>query len=472
LKNSLIFLYNGSVSVPLNPEIVRRSDFRGIYPTQINMTVARRIGMALVKWLRSETNKSVITIGVGRDVRPSSGELATGLVEGIIESFGNVLDVGLVGTEVMNFAASMLDVDATVMVSASHNPRQYNGLKIHRRGTVPVGIDNGLWDIHGLASADITPGCHGTIRSMPILTMWSSWMAQFIRPDKVKPLHLVMDAGNGMAGMLLDELLPKLPIKVTKMYFLPDGEFPHHLPNPLIPENVKDLVGEVVRQRADFGVAFDGDTDRIVFVDQLGKPRSASAILAMLAKETLSLYPAAAIVFNAVCGRTVPETIVRFGGKPFRTKTGHSIIRMLMQQTHAPLAGEHSGHFYFRNYFSADSSMYTLIKVLEIASAYDGPFSRLIDEFDPYPQSGEINFQTDQKERLASEIRKLYVSRARAYDEIDGMSIWFDRWWFNLRTSQNEDLLRLNVEADTSDILQKKTKEIINYIHQFGGQEQ
>lgn len=459
----------------VDPSIFRRSDIRGIYPTQINLEVAKRIGSACVGWLLSldDQPRKGLKVAIGRDVRKSSGEIFTGLAEGIMEAGADVVDLDLVGTEVMSFAAATLDVAATAMVSASHNPREFNGIKFLRRGALPVSFESGLQDILSfvLNSNPPTGGWskrRGGVTRVEILKSWSERVLMGLSPKRLAPLRVVIDTGNGMGGLLLPYLLPHLPLRVTELYFKPDGEFPNHIPNPSIKENLKDLVEEVRRQKADFGVAFDGDADRIVFVDEKGNPRNSSAITALLASETLKVHPGGTILYNAVCGRVVPETIERCGGKAIRVMIGHSVVKAAMRRTGAVFGGEHSGHYYHHEYFDSDSSVLGFFKILKILSSQRVSFSKTLDSFDPYPQSGEINFLTPGKEQIMAEIYKEHVGEAKSFDNFDGISLWYDDWWFNLRPSENENLLRLNVEADSQAILKRETERLVQRIKSLG----
>jgi len=456
--------------------IFRRSDIRGLYPQQLNIQVAKKIGQAFYLWLLQNQQKdpnmhSKITIAIGRDVRYSSGEIFTGLAEGIMEEGGNVVDLDLIGTEIISFAASTLGVDGGIVVSASHNPQQYNGVKLVRAGAVPIAYDSGLDQIRQIV--DLLPQIKnktskGSVNRQNIYGHWTKYVGKLIHKSRIKPLGVVIDAGNGMGGMLIEPLLPFLPIRLTKMYFEPDGNFPNHVPNPLIPENLRDVITEVIRQKADLGIAFDGDADRVIFIDESGTPINCSVIGALIAKEELTQQPDSAVLYNAVCGRIVKETIFSMGGKPTRTMVGHSVIKEKMRSLSAIFAVEHSGHFYYKDYFESDSSILTIIKILEIISKNNCKLSEIVKPLNVYFQSGEINFETPEKQHIIEEVRKRYINDTLAFDQLDGDSLWFNDWWFNIRPSQNEDLLRLNIETDKMERLSSQKRELTEFINSLG----
>lgn len=462
-----------TAQVNINPAIFRRSDIRGLYPQELNLETAKIIGQAINTWLQNDLETAdPITVAIGRDVRVSSGELFTGLAEGIMNSGGNVVDLDLIGTEIISFASTNLDVDAVVMVSASHNPKEFNGFKIVKRGAVPVAFDSGLYSIRDLAMSipksqpDGSP--KGSVTRSGVVGLWSEYIKGLISIIKIKPLKVVLDAGNGMGGMMLEFLLPVLPVKVTKLFFEPDGDFPNHIPNPMLKENLSAVIAQVKNQKADLGVAFDGDADRAIFIDKSGRPINCSVIGALIADFELGKNPGATILYNAVIGKIMPETVAIRGGKPVRTMVGHSVIQEKMRSLNAVFAAEHSGHYYFRDYFGADSSMVTLLRVLEILSATGKTLSELSKPYDVYPQSGEINFEFSDKEKIMSETRKHYLFTSRSYDDLDGLSLWYDDWWFNLRPSQNEDLIRLNIEANTQEQLDSQTSRLTSFILSLG----
>lgn len=457
--------------IKIDPLIFRRSDIRGLYPQQLNLKIAKIIGAAVFKWLKGNSKKE-ITLAIGRDVRVSSGEIFTGFAEGFMAAGGNIIDLDLIGTEVISFAASTLDVDGAAIVSASHNPQEFNGIKLVKRGAVPVAYDSGLEEIRQIAlsykAKAIKTTKKGQISRVEILQKWTEFMRGFIDHTKIKPLVVMLDAGNGMAGMMLEYLLPSLPIKVTKLFFEPDGNFPNHVPNPMLPQNLTDVTTEVKRQHADFGIAFDGDADRAIFIDETGKAINCTVLGTLIAEEELKKNPGESIIYNAVCGRILPEAVSKSGGRPTRTMVGHSVVKEKMRALRSVFAAEHSGHFYYRDYFESDSSMLTMIKILEIISKTGLTLSELTRPLDVYPQSGELNFSTPQKEELIQNVRKSFINSAKSYDELDGISLWYGDWWFNLRPSQNEDLLRLNVEANSQEVLDAQTSKLTSLILNSG----
>ena len=449
--------------------IFHQYDIRGIYPTQLNEETYYILGCALATYL------AVDKIAVGHDTRLSSPSLFKALIKGIISQGVDVVSLGLISTEINYFASGKYGFPANAIITASHNPAEYNGLKIVTRGVVPLHGDFGLPQIKKLAQENnfSVSAKKGKIVKMDILNDWITHTLKFIKPNKLKSLRVVIDAGNGMGGISWKKLIEKLPIEIIPMYFEPDGHFPHHLPDPLKQENVSDLKREIVNQKADLGMAIDGDADRIFIVDETGKQLSGTITTAILASYLLQKYGPSPILYNAVCGKIVPDSISANGGKSIRTRVGHSYIKEYMKKENALFAGEHSGHFYFRDNFFADSSTIAGLIFLEYLSKENMPLSQVAAKFDKYKSSGEINYVVSNLSKQAgSDIVIQSIENkfkdAESIDHIDGLSVWFPDWWFNLRASNTEPMVRLNMEADSKEILDDKLYIVENELNILG----
>ena len=447
--------------------IFHQYDIRGIYPTELNEETYYILGRALATYLSADK------IAVGHDTRLSSPSLFTSLITGILDQGVDVIHLGLISTEINYFASGKYGFAANVIVTASHNPPQYNGLKIVTRGVVPLHGNFGLPDIKQLAQENnfSAPSKKGKIEVVNVLEDWINHTLTFIDLKKLKPLKVVIDAGNGMGGISWERLIEKLPIEIIPMYFDPDGHFPHHLPDPLKPENVVGLKSEILKQKADLGFAIDGDADRIFILDEAGRELSGTITTAILAKFLLQKFGPSPILYNAVCGKIVPDTIVANGGKPIRTRVGHSFIKEQMKKENALFAGEHSGHFYFRDNFFADSSTIAGLIFLEFLSKENKPLSQIVSDYNKYFSSGELNFKVDDSPKVLKEIENKFKD-ATSIDYLDGLSIWYPDWWFNLRASNTEPMVRLNMEADTKELLDQNLSVIENEIIKLGGVKQ
>lgn len=448
----------------IDPSIFRDYDIRGTYPDQINEDTFYILGKAISDYL------SIKKIAVGYDARLSSPSLFGALTKGIMEQGTDVVNLGLISTEIHYFASGKYNFDANVIISASHNPANYNGLKIVTRGVVPLHGSFGLPEIKELSiEQKFTPsGKIGSMAEMSVLDEWIKHALSFINTANLRPLKVVVDAGNGMGGISWAKLSGKIPEKIIPLYFEPDGNFPHHLPDPLKAENLADLQKEILAKSADLGIALDGDADRIFLLDEKGEAVSGTITTAILAEALLKKYGPNPVLYNAVCGRIVPETIKRLGGSPIRVRVGHSFIKEYMKKTGALFAGEHSGHYYFKDNFCADSSLIAGLIILEYLSEKNVPFSELVEVYDKYPQSGEINFQVKSGEKLVSTLESNFPD-ALSTDKIDGLSVWYPTWWFNLRASKTEPYVRLNVEADDKEILQQQKTKLEALVVSLGG---
>lgn len=447
--------------------IFHQYDIRGIYPTQLNEEIFYILGRALAAYLSADK------IAVGHDTRLSSPSLFKSLVSGILNQGTDVMDLGLISTEINYFTSGKFDFPANAIITASHNPPQYNGLKIVLRGVVPLHGNFGLPEIKKLAQENkfTAPDKKGKIEKMDVLDDWIAHTLKFIDKTKIRPLKAVVDAGNGMGGISWSKLMTKLPVNIIPMYFEPDGHFPHHLPDPLKPENVFGLKNEILNQKADLGLAIDGDADRIFILDETGRQLSGTITTAILANYLLQKYGPAPILYNAVCGKIVPDVIVKNGGKPLRTRVGHSIIKETMKKENALFAGEHSGHFYFRQNFFADSSTIAGLIFLEFLSLQNRPLSQIVSEFEKYKSIDEKNFKAEHADIVIKSVEEKFKDAA-SIDYVDGLSVWYPNWWFNLRASNTEPMVRLNMEADTKEILDEKLSLVENEITKLGGVKQ
>ena len=448
----------------IDPSIFHDYDIRGTYPDQINENTYYILGRAIAHFL------NVNQIAVGHDTRLSSPSLFRSLTKGILDQGTNVVDLGLISTEMSYFASGFYGFDANVVISASHNPPKCNGIKIVKKNVVPLHGGNGLSDIKQLAIKNDFPQSvkKGTKSKKSILDAWISHALSFISISALRNLKVVVDGGNGMGGIAWSKVKEKLPISIVPLYWEPDGHFPNHLPDPLNPENLKDVAGKIVQQRADAGFALDGDADRLFVLDEKGIPISGTVTTAILASYLLKKFGPSPILYNVVCGRVVPESVKSLGGTPVRVRVGHSFIKEYMRQYNALFAGEHSGHFYFRQNYFADSSLIAGLLFLEYLSGEDKSLSQIVKEFDKYPTSGEINFKIDSPENKITEIESQFKD-ASSIDHIDGTSIWYLDWWCNVRVSKTEGYVRLNIEADNKVILTSRVEMLTKIIVSMGG---
>ena len=444
--------------------IFKDYDVRGIYPTQINGEAAKAIAYAIVRKFSPKT------VCICRDMRLSGEEIRNGFVEVFTNLGVHVYDAGLTGTEIAYYIAGTKPYDMVLMISASHNPPEYNGLKLVLRGPLPVTSDTGLYDVRDLIAEGPLPKADkaGTVQEIDVWNEWKAKILSLVDTKALKPLSVVIDAGNGMFGKMAPIIFESLPVKVTPMYFDLDGHFPNHVPNPLVDTNNVTLIKTILEIGADVGLAFDGDADRMFLIDDMGRIVSGTVTTALLAKYILSTHPNKLILYNAICGRIVPKIIESAGGKSKRVRVGHSYIKQYMKETGAIFAGEHSGHYYLKDYFNAESGMAVALMALLLLSSQEKKLSKLVDELNIYPASGEINFIVlDIPASL--ETIKADFSDAMSIDELDGLSVWYKDYWFNVRASKTEPLLRLNIEADTKIILDMKTNELIKKIEALDG---
>jgi phosphomannomutase len=442
----------------IDQRIFKAYDIRGTYPDQLNEEVAYKVGRALVEYLKPEN------VTVGRDMRLSSPKLYEALTKGIVEGGCDVVDIGLVSTDCLYFAVGKFGYDAGVMITASHNPPEYNGFKMCRKEAVPLSGEAGIDQIKELMLKNNFPAPQklGIIRKHDIESAYVQHLLSFVDKDKIKPFKIVVDAGNGMAGKIIPKLFSHLQPKVVPMFFELDGSFPHHLASPIEPENIASLREKVLMEKADLGAAFDGDADRMFLVDENAFPLGGDMVTALVAKNLLKKEKRATILYNLICSKAVPQIIESSGGKAVRTRVGHALIKPLMKKYNAVFGGEHSGHFYFRNNWFADSGLIALLVCLELISEENQPLSALVKSIDPYFRSGEINSRVDDIPKKLKEIEERYSSGK--IDHLDGVTVDFGDWWFNVRPSNTEPLLRLNIEANTKGRLEGKKEELLKLI--------
>ncbi|GAB3271330.1 phosphomannomutase/phosphoglucomutase [Sinomonas notoginsengisoli] len=435
-------------------------DVRGIVGETIDATVVEAAGAAFVDVL-GLTGKTVL---VGGDMRPSSPEFIDAFAKGAAARGGKVEKLGLISTDELYYACGALDA-AGATFTASHNPAQYNGIKMAKAGAQPVSSETGLKEIQAATEAYLAAGfvpgvdAPGTVAEREILADYAAYLRKLVDLSGIRPLKVVVDAGNGMAGMttpavLGDQLLPALPLDIVPLYFELDGTFPNHPANPLEPANLHDLQRAVVEHRADIGLAFDGDADRCFVIDEKGEPVSPSAITGLVARREIARAKAAGehhpvIIHNLITSRAVPELVEHDGGRPVRTRVGHSFIKAVMAEKGAVFGGEHSAHYYFRDFWNADTGMLAAMHVLAALGGQDAPLSELAAEYEPYVASGEINSEIEDKAAAVARVREEYEGDDVAIDELDGttFSAADGTWWFNLRPSNTEPFLRFNGEA-------------------------
>jgi phosphomannomutase len=404
---------------------------------------------------------------MGRDMRATGVELAAAFAEGATREGADVVDLGLISTDLIYFAAGSLDSPGA-MLTASHNPARYNGIKLCLPGAKPVGQDTGLREIQamvedtvddGVAGADAPPRRPaGSVSTLDLLGEFGDHVRSFVDRALLRPLRVVADAGNGMGGLVAPEVFKGLPFDVELMYAELDGSFPHHPPDPIQPENLKDLQARVLEVGADVGLAFDGDADRVFLVDDKAQPLSGSTTTAMVAAAMLEKHPGATILYNLICSKAVPEVISERGGKPVRTRVGHSFIKSVMAETGAVFGGEHSGHYYFADNYRADSGIIAALVVLELLSKADQPLSELRQPFERYAGSGEINVTVDDPQAVVERVAQAYPDADQ--ERVDGLTVDFGDWWFNLRASNTEPVLRLNLEAVDRESCQAHLAEV------------
>jgi phosphomannomutase len=441
--------------------IVKAYDIRGVVPDQLDEGVAEAVGAAFVQLTGAA---AIVTV---HDMRTSSGPLADAFGRGAASQGADVLASGLGSTDMLYYASGDLGVPGA-MVTASHNPAQYNGIKLCLAGARPVGIETGLLEIKNLAERGVLPAsAPGTVTRVDLLPGYADHLRKLVDISGIRPLKVVADAGNGMAGLTVPKVFEGLPITLIPLYFELDGTFPHHEANPIEPKNMRDLQRAVVEQQADIGLAFDGDADRCFVVDERGRVVSPSVLTALIATRELAHEPGATIIHNLITSRAVPEIISAHGGVPVRTRVGHSFIKAKMAESGAVFGGEHSGHFYFRDFWFADSGMLAALHTLAALGGQAAPLSQLLAEYSRYFASGEINSEVRDQAEATALVRAAFAGRPGvSTDELDGLTVSAGTWWFNLRPSNTEPLLRLNAEADTEATMTALRDEVLGLVRE------
>lgn len=446
--------------VSINPKIFGSYDIRGVYGQDLTEEIAYLVGRAAAQYLR------VPEIAVGRDMRLSSPQIAAALMRGITDQGVNAIELGLTTTDELYFAVGKFNFAAGVMVTASHNPGKYNGMKFCRAEARPVSKETGLAEIRDLAIAGnfITPVRKGEVVKRDVLNDYVEHALSFIDISKIKPLKVVIDAGNGMAGMVMPKVFERLPCTLVPLYFELDGSFPHHPASPIEPENMEDLQKKVREVGADLGAAFDGDADRMFPVDEAGNIVDGSMVTIIAANSLLHKFPGSTILYNLIVSKSVPELVEQLGGKSFRTRVGHSYIKADMRTHNAIFGGEHSGHFYFRDNWYADSGLIAFLMTLELVSLDEKPLSESLKPLDHWARSGEYNSVVSDTQSKLKALEEHFGKTASSVDHLDGVTCDFGDWWFNVRPSNTEPLLRLNVEAKTSELMEQKRDEVLAFI--------
>jgi len=447
-------------AMALDPKVFKAYDVRGLYPTELDEEGAYAIGRAYAEEFEPRA------MAVGRDMRLSSPSMAAAAIHGAVDAGVEVVDIGMAGTEMLYFAVDHLGLDGGLIVTASHNPKEYTGMKIVRRGALPVGGDSGLLKIRDRARAGFGPRkAGGSVRQEDVYPAFTEAVLSFIDVDALKPLRVVIDAANGMAGAMLPPILDRLPtIDAVRCFFEPDGTFPNHEPNPLLPENREFIIGKVIEERADLGVAFDGDADRCFFVDDEGAFVPGDFVTALLAASMLDKEPGAKIIYDVRASWAVPDTIKAKGGEPLVNRVGHAFIKHRMRQEDAVFGGEVSGHYYFREFSRADSGTIPMLLMFELLSKTGTRLSELLRPFrERYFITGELNTPVADVALKLQELKERFGPEGEI-SHLDGVSILADRWHMNVRPSNTEPLLRLNLEALDPELMKEKRDEVLEVI--------
>ncbi len=441
-------------------KIFKPYDIRGIVPDELDESVAEAIGAAFARLTGAPS------VVIMHDMRTSSPLLAGAFGRGVAGQGADVVAGGLGSSDMLYYASGSLDIPGA-MITASHNPPKYNGIKLCRSGARPIGEDTGLAELRETAERGLPAqqGRTGTVTGRDLLPGYASFLTSLVDLSGIRPLKVVADAGNGMAGHTVPEVFAGLPVKVVPLYFELDGTFPHHEANPIDPANLVDLQRAVLEHGADLGLAFDGDADRCFVVDERAQIVSPSVLTALIAVRELAREPGAPIIHNLITSRAVPEIITEHGGQPVRTRVGHSFIKARMAETGAVFGGEHSGHFYFRDFWFADSGMLAALHVLAALGGQDAPLSQLLAGYGRYVASGEINSEVADQRAAAEAVRRAFAGRPGvSMDDLDGLTVTCQDWWFNVRPSNTEPLLRLNVEASDEPTLAAIRDEVLRIV--------
>jgi phosphomannomutase len=447
-----------------SPDIFKAYDIRGLVETEITPDFAFRVGLAFARFLEQEREPA--TIVIGEDMRPSSPLLADAFSAGVTSNGMDVIRIGLASTDMLYFASGKLNMPGA-MFTASHNPAEYNGIKMCKSGARPIGKESGLMAIE----RDVIEGSPISMRSVGkesqrnMLDEYATHLLSLVDVADIRPLKIVVDAGNGMAGYTAKPVFDQLDVELIELYFELDGTFPNHDANPIDPANLMDLQISVLKHKADIGLAFDGDADRCFLVDEKGEIVNPSTLTGLIAARELSKFPESSVIYNLISSRSVPEIINENGGTAIRSRVGHSYIKKLMADTGAIFGGEHSGHFYFRDFWCADSGMLAALHVVAALGTQSSPLSKILKKYQRYFASGEINSRVSDPASILIQVEESYGKKEGVtLDHLDGLTVSADAWWFNLRPSNTEPLLRLNVEAKTQARLERVRDEVLALI--------
>ena len=447
----------------MNTEIFKAYDVRGVYPTELDEQIFRQIGRAFVVFLKARR------IGVGRDMRLSSPSLSAAFIEGAREQGADIVDFGMISTDMLYYGVATADLDGGAQITASHNPKQYNGCKMVGKGNIPLSGDSGISDIRDMIAANKIPqppSKPGGISPMSILPGYVKHVMSFIDPSIIKPFNTVLDAGCGMGGLVAPELFKALPCKTTRLCFDIDGTFPTHEANPLIEENRRDIVQQVVKQKADIGIAWDGDADRCFFIDGDGEFVPGDFVTALLAEAFLMKEPGATIIYDLRASHAIKDVAERDGGKAFMNRVGHAFFKGRMRETNAPFGGEVTGHYYFRDNFYCDNGFIPALLMLELMSKKNQSLKQLLEPLrEKYFISGELNTKLAHMDLVGAKLEAIasHYKDGKQY-RMDGLSVEYPDWHFNVRPSNTEPLLRLNLEATSPQLMAQKRDEVLGLI--------
>lgn len=445
-----------------SPDIFKAYDIRGLVENEITPDFAFRVGLSFARFLEQEREPG--TIVIGEDMRPSSPMLADAFSAGATSNGMDVIRIGLASTDMLYFASGKLNMPGA-MFTASHNPAEYNGIKLCKSGARPIGKESGLLAIERsvIEGSPIIMRAVGKETRRDMLDEYVTHLLSLVDVSDIRPLKIVVDAGNGMAGYTARPVLERLNVELIELYFDLDGTFPNHDANPIDPENLKDLQKAVLKHKADIGLAFDGDADRCFLVDEKGEIVNPSTLTGLIAARELAKYPGSSVIYNLISSRAVAEVVNEGGGTAIRSRVGHSYIKKLMADTGAVFGGEHSGHFYFRDFWCADSGMLAALHVISALGSQAGVLSKILKSYQRYFASGEINSTVSDPQVILAQVEEKYGKREGiTLDHLDGLTVSADAWWFNVRPSNTEPLLRLNVEAKTQARMERVRDEVLD----------
>jgi phosphomannomutase len=455
----------------VEPEIFKAYDVRGLYPEQIDEEVAYHVARAFARVLArlgqegGAARRGGLRIAVGRDMRLSSPALAGAFVRGLADEGCDVLDIGMVGTEMVYYAIGSRELDGGASVTASHNPKAWAGFKLLREGALALSGDKGIQDVRQVVETEelSAPAGAGTVSQVDVYEEFQHYVLDFIEPELIRPMEIVLDGGNGMAGPMIGPIIDSFPVAEDRLYFEPNGEFPDHEPNPLLEENRKLIMDTVLDREAELGIAWDGDADRCFFIDDQGQFVPGDFLTALLTEAILSKQPGATILYDVRASRAVPDTILAHGGRPIVNRVGHAFFKARMREEGAAFGGEVSGHYYFRDFWCADSGVIPALLVLELLSVKEQTMAELLAPYrERYFISGEVNSEVRDQEGKMRELAERYADARLSW--LDGVSVDYESWHFNVRPSNTEPLLRLNLEARSRELMERKRDEVLDVI--------